>query len=284
MPLFDRFATVTVGEPGAQGVTISGLRVKFLVEKTNKGTPNKAVVQISNMKESTRNQIQATRDVMILEAGYRDDERKSRLSIQMDVVDVRTEIQKPDILTSITCADGINALKTKKLSVTFAGGTSVKAVLTKVANDAGVVLRDLASVGDAQYQQGFAGTGPIGNIIDQLAGRIDANWQFQNGELQLSPKDAPAGVFVSVINATTGLIGSPVKRNKAGDPSVPAQQNGWLFRSLLNPSIEPNGRVRLESVQAKGEFRVITVKHNGDTRGQEFFTDVEVEEWQSSTT
>jgi hypothetical protein len=282
MPLFDRFATVTVGRPGAAGTLIKDMRVQFDIEKDSRGAPNKGVVQIWNLSETTRNKIRSTKDVMILEAGYKQDEQRNRLTIQMDVIDVRTIIQRPDIVTAITCADGVNALRDNKFSVSFEGGKTVKSIIRDLASRAGLVLRDLTAVDDAQYQQGFAESGPIGDIFDRLAGRIDSNWSFQNGELQFAPKDAPASSYVSVVNEKTGLVGSPAKRNKVGEVNAPQQQNGWVFKSLLNPTIEPNGRVRLESEEAKGDFRVIAVKHTGDTAEGEFFSTVEVEEWQAS--
>ncbi len=282
MPLFNRFATVAVGAPGAKGTLVSGLRVQFDIEKDARGAPNKGIIQIWNLSESTRNQIRSTKDVAILEAGYVDDEQRNRLTIQMDVIDVRAVIQKPDIVTALTCADGVNSLRTKKFSVSYDAGKTVKAIISDLASNAGLVLRDLASIEDAQYQQGFAQAGPLGDILDKLAGRVDANWSFQNGELQFAPKDAPATAYISVVNEKTGLVGSPTKRNKVGEINNPFQQNGWIFRTLLNPTIEPNGKVKLESEEAEGTFRVLSVKHTGDTAEGDFYSTVEVEEWQTT--
>lgn len=282
MPLFDRFATVTIGAPGAKGAFVSGLRVQFQIEKDARGAPNKGVVQIWNLSETTRNKIRSTQDVMILQAGYVKDEQQNRLTIQMDVVDVRATIQKPDVLTTLTCADGVNALRNKKFSVSFAAGKGVKDIIRDIAGKASLTLRDLGSVDDAQYQQGFAEYGPIGDILDQLAGKIDAQWSFQNGELQFAKSDAPASEYVSVVNETTGLLGSPTKRNKVGEIYNPFQLTGWIFRTLLNPTIEPNGKVKLQSEEADGIFRVVNVKHSGDTAEGEFVSTVECEEWVTS--
>lgn len=282
MPLFDRFATVTVGAPGAKGTFIKDLRVQFQVEKDARGAPNKGVIQIWNLSETTRNKIRSTQDVMILQAGYVKDEQQNRLTIQMDVVDVRATIQKPDILTTLTCADGVNSLRNQKFAVSFGQGKTVKDIIRDVAGKAALTLRDLGSVDDAQYQQGFAEYGPLGDILDQLAGKIDAQWSFQNGELQFAKKDAPSSEYVSVVNEASGLIGSPTKRNKVGEIYNPFQLTGWIFRTLLNPTIEPNGRVRLESEEANGVFRVVNVKHTGDTAESDFVSTVECEEWVTS--
>lgn len=279
MPLFDRFATVTIGAPGAIGTLISDLRVQFDIQKDARGAPNKGVIQIWNLSETTRNKIRSTQDIAILEAGYIDDEKQNRLTIQMDIVDVRAAIQKPDIITALTCADGVNALRTQKVSITYGEGASVKSIISDLASRAGIVLRDLVTVDDDQYLQGFAESGPIGDILDKLGGKIDANWSFQNGELQFAPKNAPATAYISVVNEETGLIGSPTKRNKVGEINNPFQQNGYVFRSLLNPTIEPNGRVRLQAEEVNGLFRVLAVKHTGDTAEGDFFSTVEVEEW-----
>jgi hypothetical protein len=279
MPLFNRFATASIGEPGATGIFVEGLRVKFSIEKSNRGTPNKAVVQIFNMSARTRSNIAPNRDVLIFEAGYRDDDSKRRLAIQMDIVDAQIVRQKPDIVTALVCADGMNTLRNKKISVSFKGGSSVKQILADVAKQAGVVLRDAESVDDAQYQNGFAAYGPVGDILNSLVGRNGSEWSFQNGDLQVAPKDAPAGQFETTITKETGMIGSPTKRSKIGAAPTPGVKSGWIVSTLLNPTLEPNGRVTLQSEDANGVFRILTVKHVGDTDEGQFQSTIEVEEW-----
>jgi hypothetical protein len=279
MPLYDRFATVAIGQPGSTATFVDGLRVKFLVEKSARGEPNKGVVQIWNLNETSRNQITAGRDVMILNAGYRDDEKQQRLAIQMDVIDVQAQVVRPDIVTAMTCRDGVNTLRNKKYSISFGSGYTAKQIIVDLAKRAGVALKGIASIDDVQYQQGFSDVGPIGDILDRVTGPISAAWSFQNGELTLAPKEAPADEYVSQVNEDTGLLGSPIKRNKIGDIFAPLKRVGWIFKSFLNPTIEPNGRVRLKADEVDGTFRVMNVKHQGDNFEGDFISEVEVEEW-----
>jgi hypothetical protein len=279
LPLFNRFAQAIIGEPGAPGTLIDGLRIGFKIEKTVKGDPNIAQIMIYGLKASTRNGIKANRDVIILQAGYTDAPDLERLACSMDIFDVRVAVQQPEVITTIICGDGMNKLRNEKLSVSFKGGITVKEIVRTLASNIGATLRNLASVDDAQYVNGFSEAGPPGDLFDKLAGRVNANWSFQNGELEFAPKDAPNTQIFVTIDETTGMVGTPIRRNKVGPVNVPSIKDGWIVRSLLNPAIEPNARVLIRSDVVNAVFRAVTVRHVGDTDGQEWYTEVEAEEY-----
>lgn len=279
MPLFDKFADIAIGTPGSEGVVIKGLRVQFKIAKTVSGAPNIATIVIYNLSADIRNAIKANRDVILLRAGYRDAPDLDRLCCQMDIFDVRTEVAQPETVTTIQCGDGINAVRNSKLTVTYKRKISVKEVIQDIASQIGSTLRNLTAVKDATYANGFSESGPVGDLFDKLAGKIGANWSFQNSEVEFAPKDGPNVEVIVEIAKDSGLIGTPVRRNKTGAVNVPALKDGWMVKSLLNPVVQPNGRVRIISNAVNAIFRAVTVVHTGDTDGQEWYTDVEAEEY-----
>jgi len=279
LPLFDRTAELLVAAPGQAGVFVRGLRIEFEVKKSNRGEPNTALIKVTNMSPTSRNALGTTGTVATLQAGYNEDPQSVRIISEMDVMDVQTMRNRPDVTTIVYCRDGANALRNNKGSHSYSGGTDAKKIIRDVAADAGLTLRSLGEVANDIYSNGFSETGPISDIFDKLAGKIGARWSMQNGEVQFAPLDGPSSLTVVVLNQKSGLIGQPQRRNKIGAPENPAQKDGWVVRSLLQPQIEPESLVRIESEEVDSTFRVVAVTHRGDTRGQDFFSEIEVQEY-----
>lgn len=281
MPLFDRVISVTIGEPGTTGTLVEGLDIAFEIEKSAEGAPNVGRCEIFNLTETTRSLFKAGRDVMIINAGYRESDDGSRLCCALDVFDVRIEYKPPDIVTVVAGGDGIHTLRNKKLSVSYEPGVSVKQVIRDVVKQLGVALKDaqMPELTDETYANGFSEAGTTSDVMDRLTGRLGASWSFQDGEIEVAPRNAPASSDIVLLNKKTGLIGLPQKRNKVQSVYVPIVRPGWIVNSLLNPRIQPNGRVRLQSQGVDAVYRVLNVKHSGHTRGQEFYSLADIAEW-----
>jgi hypothetical protein len=279
MPRFNRTASLAIGAPGQEGISITDLAIAFKVLKSDAGAQNKAVIQVRNLSKDKQNAIGTTGTVVILNAGYVDEPDLPRLVCAMDVIDVRS-IQTGAVVTTIISAiDGVSNLRSKKLSVSYIGGKSVKQILSELATRNGITLRRLDTIIDKVYSQGYAARGPIGDILDELAAKVGATWSWQNRELVFTKLGEPQDETIFVLNKEKGLIGSPQRRNRIGEPRIPGQNDGWLARSLLLPTVEPGNRLALTSDEVKGLFRVKTVSHVGDTHGQDWYSDVEVVEF-----
>lgn len=281
MPLFDREISVVIGQPGTSGTLLEGFDVGFEVEKSAEGPPNVGRCELFNLTETTRSKFKAGQDVMIINAGYRESDDGARLCCALDVFDVRVEYNPPDIVTVVAGGDGLHTYKNATLTVSYKGAISVKRIIADVIKQLGLTLQDpaMSSVSDQTFANGFAEAGSVPDLLDRLTGRLAASWSFQNGEIQVAPRNAPASSAVVVLNKRTGLLGRPEKRNKVQSAFVPIVRPGWIIKSLLNPRIEPNGRVRLQSEGVDAVYRVLTVKHTGHTRKQEFFSIADIAEW-----
>ena len=279
MTLFNRIWSVTVGQPGETGVKIENLRTSFKVAKTNTGEPSQAEIQIYNAKPDTRNLLGTTGTVVRLEAGYAQQPDLDRLLCVMDVIDARTTQAETEFITTLTCKDGGNTLRSNKQSVSYSGGKSAKAILQDVVASAGLVLRDIGPIADDVFANGFSEAGPFADIMNKIAGKLNARWSIQNNEVQIQNLDEPAEFVVFNLSKDTGLIGTPERRNKVGTPESPSQKDGWQVQSLLLPPIEPGSRLQVESDAVSGLFRVVKVMHVGDSDEQPWYTQCEVEEF-----
>ena len=114
-------------------------------------------------------------------------------------------------------------------------------------------------------------------------GRQGLEWSIQEGQLQVLPPDEGSDEDVVVLSAATGLIGT-INKTKVVNQSLLTKKDGKLINagisctSLLNPDIRPGRRIKIESSfrpDLNGIYRVIKVKHTGDTHAQPWYSEIE---------
>jgi hypothetical protein len=237
-------------------------------------------VAIWNLAEFSRDKIKNIGDALELEAGYVQDTVGERLAITADVLDIVTEHEGSDIITVVTLGDGVEYMKALKDAYSFKPGTSVKDILTKLAKQARITLKSLGGVDDASYANGFSEMGPLGDILDKLVGKINAEWSFQNNELQIIPKLGHNDRPVFKLSKKTGMIGSPTRDIDTSGATPAPQSNGWKVRALLRPELGPGDRVVIESevVDVSGVYHIKEVTHAGDTHQGDFTSTLRVRE------
>lgn len=89
-------------------------------------------------------------------------------------------------------------------------------------------------------------------------------WNITDGRINVYPEAQGLSTKVILLTPGSGLIGKP-------EPT----ENGFLFRSLLRPDINPGQLVKVQSADVTGVFEVITLKHSGNTKGPEWYTSFE---------
>lgn len=114
-------------------------------------------------------------------------------------------------------------------------------------------------------------------------------WSIQDGKLQMNPETSYVPGDIPVISAATGLVGLPEQT-----------QNGITVKMLLNPSIKIGRLIQLDNksiqryefglsipdqakkslieeqnkLQDDGFYYVMVAEHTGDTRGNDWYTEV----------
>lgn len=267
--LFARRARLIVA-----GLVIEGLRVQFKIKKTLKKEPNEGEVNIYNLSPAHRAALQKKDQPFVLEAGYGTDLQRV-FSGTVRFCDSTRE--GPDWISKIQSGDGETAYRYATVSESFGKGTPVAVVFQKVAQATGLdvsqAVAKVAATTIEQFTKGYAAHGFARTEIDRLLKGRGLEWSIQDGKLQVLSTGAPAGGEILVLDSSTGLVGSP----EHGTPEkgkVPVLK----VKSLLQPRLAPGGLVRVEaaSVPGGGNFRIETVVHQGDTMGQDYYSDLEV--------
>ena len=261
----------TPTQPNA--LKIVDLRMSFSIEKDDKPQPNRCEVSIYNLAPSSR-QLLASKGVrMILSAGYQGGsfgviyagDARYVNHLKENGVDWRTKIQAGDAERSFRFAFA---------SQSFQPGTAVGQVVQRLVKVLGVDpgnVNDVAGQLNDQHADGFVVHAPAGAALTEALRPYGYGWSVQDGRMQiLKESDVTAGQAV-LISQSTGLIGSPEfgTNEKAKGPAT------LKVKSMLNAAFRVGGSIEVRSRGKNGFFRVKKLKHQGDTFGGDWFTELE---------
>lgn len=300
--LFNRKVSLVVGESGGKGLELEGLRINFSIQKGATRNPNKCTVRIYNLSKESRAIVEVIGNVVILKAGYIDDSGASTI-FTGNVIRYITTRENADFITELELKDGLLEFRDTKVSVSYSQGATGLQVIQDLAKRFNLPVRKLPDdVKNKQYSDGFAFVGRLRDAMDKSCDYLDLEWSIQNRQVQIIKKGGIYKQQALLLSPDTGLIGSPeqeaktmtekaaakegvtlnqtgvrasFKKNKEGDIQEVLQVLGYKVISLLQPSLEPGGYVQLKTISINGEFfRIEELTHNGDTHGNEFYTEM----------
>jgi hypothetical protein len=287
-----------VGDQFGNGIEFADFRVQFQVRRGDMQTPNTADVRIFNLSDSTANEIANVQEYtqIALQAGY---EGNFGLIFRGIIKQTRLgRIDQKDSYVDITAADGDELYNYSALSLTLAKGSSpsddiasmMQSFTTTLAREAIAYDSDSAPQlqGNARVR-GRVWYGMGRECLRKFAAANGVLWSVQDGRLTLIPQNGYIEGQVPVISRNTGLIGVP---------EMTAQ--GLELRVLLNPSIRIGQLIQLQSnainqyrygtdlasqannpllarslkTSADGLYYVMSANHSGDTRGNDWYTDL----------
>lgn len=300
--LFDRVASLVIGQSGGKGVEVAGLRIVFNIEKTSTETLNNSTIDIYNLSPDSQKLIETPNNAVILKAGYKQDVGAQTIFVGI-VRRSLTVRDGPDWVTKLELDDGLLAYRDSKKSFSFPAGASGIGVLKSVAASFNLPVRQLAKdIQDKTYTQGFSFVGRSREAMAKVCGYLGLEWSIQNQEIQVIKKGGTVQRTALVLSEDTGMIGSPAleaktlsdkaaakqgitvnsagviqrrKENVDGEIDTKLEVQGYKVVSLLQPSLEPGAVVQLKSAKVDGIFmRVEKVNHKGDTHGGEWHSDI----------
>lgn len=272
-----RNAELIVGD-ATTGLKISKLRISFEITKDLQGFPNLAKIQVYNLSEESRSKIQDTFESVILSVGYGED---LSTIFTGDIRNVQKVRRGVDIITEIYGGDGNKDFAEAYFNKSFVAGTSVTDIINEVKKEFKTVASGVIQGIDntAQKLFGSSFSGPASQVLNQLGDENNFDWSIQDGQLDIIGRNATLDETF-VISARTGMIGSPTITEIGADVTA-----------LLNPSILPGRKIKIESTApnfdlgnlnfrtvnktlGEGTYKVIKVVHSGDTHSQTWHSNI----------
>lgn len=274
---FNRVAQVIAGPYGQDGVLITAGRIAFNVVKTDKPKTNTMDVRIYNASPNTRQLLETTENALILNAGYTTSLRQVAAG---DITRGRTSLAGPDRITHATCGDGLRALASTRVSLSYDGAVSAQQIIDDLSGSLGLPLRETDADLSGKFRTGWAFVGQARDAMTAIARRFDLDWSVQNEELQVVTRRGVTTQDAVLITSGTGLIGHPEAMDDNGEDTIDAKEPpGLRLTTLLNPLYEPGGVVVLQTLDYNGpEYRIKRVEHVGDTHGADWHSTIEVVE------
>lgn len=254
--LFLRNVRVRIVSQVGVGKTLSGLRVIFDIDKTNEANPNRADVGVYNVNDNTKGILESKNAKVYLEVGYGDDLQTIFVG---NVTKVVHENKSPDILTKIELGDGDNAFRNGRIEEGFPSGTSTSHLIDKLIEASGLGRGSVKGIPDINYANGIVLSGSVRHNLNEICKKNDLEWSIQDEAIQILPKKQFNLDSIVLLTPETGLVGSPSKTKK-----------GIEFTSLLQAKLRPGGKVKIESRNYNGVFKVRRVNHKGDSHEGEF--------------
>jgi len=275
---FDRKAELLIVNGEGVGISIRENRIAFRVFKSDKPDTNSLAVSVYNLAQNSRSLLENTKNRVSLLCSYADEELKE-VAVG-DIAKGITEYLHPNTVTSIEAGDGLVTLRETRVQLSYVSSVGVRQVIQDIARSMGVQLRPTNANFSGQYRQGWAFTGNAKDALKQVTDRFGLEWSIQSNELQIVNSKQPATDQVYLISPQTGLLGSPQKRDEViGVQSGNKEPAGVDVTLLLNPAIEPASIVAISCRDYDNiPYLVKTVEHQGDTRGAEWYTKLELVE------
>lgn len=274
--LFNRAFDLNLGGTRVASETVDGarnelLRCVFKVELSLASAPNTAEISVYNLAETTRARVGEADIDVEFEAGY----AENIALIFKGKLDAGKSVREGvDWITTFQSTDGGKQLRSTRINLSFKR-VSLREAFNRVADSLGLGLGNATEKITAgnirgaltQFGNGVVLSGPAQRELDRLASTFGYSWSVQGGQLQLlGPDDAIDAGDAIIIDSSRGMVGSP----QAGEKGI------IEVRSLLNPELVPGRVVALSSIEASGFYRVERVTFQGDSRGQDWYADLEL--------
>lgn len=273
---------VLAGQKKFTNIGENALEIEFDVSFNDKKEPDVSTVTIYNLSDDTINDIKKD-GYLYLNVGYKALGNKANI-LTGEIEDIETTWQGLDKMTKITVGDGSKSWRKAELNKTYANGTKASVIMTDLVNIMGYEIVEINPKNDITYKLGKTIKGSASKSLTQLVKDTESKMFINKNRIVI--RDQKKGYTTGfVLNADTGLVGLPtLNKNESGDKNSDVAKEKdkkknkktkktWKVTCLLNPKIETDSVIKIESKVLNGTFRVISGKHTKD-----FNTELEVEE------
>ena len=281
-------------ENDQKALDVSELHCTFTVKKRRAQGGSTAIVRIHNLANDTEQSIIKEGDRIVIEAGYegvansQDGNNAPAVRQYGTIFDgkiiypSRSKDSNTDFVLTLSCIDGNDPLFMNYISMSVNKGMNQRQVF-ETACSGGAIPIQTDHITEKLRQQTlprgkvFFGM-PIDYVEDVCRGNA-ATFFMDGGKLNLYTLLDVAEDEALEVDPYTGLIGMPQQT-----------VDGLNFRLLLNPAIKLMTRVKLSRSELNEVvlmpkqkqrrlddewiYQAIEVTHTGDTRGNDWYTDV----------
>jgi hypothetical protein len=283
-----RKISLVAGDSSGKALDFSELQVRFTVSSATTQTFRQLNARIYNVSKATALTVEKEFTQVQLSAGYQDGPFGIIFSGQIAQIR-RGHENSVDSFLDIIGADGDQAGNWSILNTTMAAGWTMadfqKILLQALQQTTpSITMGYSPELSTAKAPRGRTLYGSTRDFLREFANNTGTQWNLADGKLNFVPKLSYIPGDAIALNAASGMIGFPVQTI-----------DGIVVRALLNPNIRTGRLLQIDnasiqtttlktptgstdsffipSTDADGSYKVYALKHIGDTRGQEWYTD-----------
>ena len=278
---------------GEKGLELSDFRFAFKTAQQDVESPANCSIRVYNLSEATIKKVRGEFSRVVLQAGY-----ESSYGVIFDGSIKQFRIGREnatDTYLDILAADGDKAYNFSTINRTLAAGSSPQDRV-----QAAIEAMNINGVSQGHLMPFTGGILPRGKVLFGMARATlrqetqsqGASWTISGGKVNIVPLDGYLPGEAVVLNAKTGMVGIP-------EQTI----DGIRVRCLLNPKLVVGGLVQIDNrsinqtVQQNpqgapipynqytglqllatttndGLYRLFVVEHSGDTRGNDWYSDL----------
>ncbi len=280
MLYFDRICKIII--ENRNRIEISDCKIKFEIAKSYRAKDNTAKIEIYNLSPQTRKLISDEDSLVRVFAGYK--EYKGLVEIgQGDISKIKHNRDKTEVVTEMYLAEGLNRIRSNPINFGYAydSKVSLSEILDKITQQSKIVFRKIDVDESKRIGMGYSDSGSIDHVLNNLGLSFDFTWSIQNGVITIKGNKPGAKTEVMVLTPESGLILHPesvkeVSRRIEKAEITKLSKKARSVQVLLEPHLQIHDVVKIQSQDIKGLYQVQKITHRGDTRGNEWYSSLEV--------
>lgn len=268
---------------GDKALDVSDLHIQFSLYKTMLVQPNFSTVTIFNLSPETENALIQEGYRCVVSGGYMEGAHFGELMDFNVIQPIRYKQGGTDYVLELVGMDSQIFFAYGTANFAMLRGQNSRQIISRVASTAsvpaeiGVLSPNLST---KRLPRGVSVFGQAADILRQIARSEGMSYYTEGGRVNfISPQDLPTGEIIDLTPAT-GLLGVPQQ-----------QQYGVTARVMLNPRITIGCMVHIDNslvqnqqystgqpiyqLDQSGIYRVIQLQHVGDTRGTDWYTQIQ---------
>lgn len=307
-----KYRILVTNKNDKQALDVSDLHCTFEVHKRRSEGASYAIVRIYNLATETEKLIINDGDRVLIEAGYegtigpdrkndilktpgfmtekytsksKTDATSGQYGVIFDgqvVYPTRDRETNADYVLTLSCIDGNQPLNFNYIQMSVNKGINQRQIFETACNGGSVRTawsHVTDGLGKQRLPRGKVFFGRTFDYIDDICRGNNALYFFEGDKLNLYQLTDVTEDEALVVDPFTGLIGVPQQTT-----------HGLNFRVLLNPSIKLATKIKIARSEIKEQtltvgqkqlpldedwiYQAIEVTHIGDTRGNDWYTDV----------
>jgi hypothetical protein len=233
--------------------TLDTLAMRFSVRRSIVSVATDSQIILYNLKRETRDFLRTPGLNIALEVGWSNTTRHTLFIGSL--LQAVTRRSGPDLLTTLMCLTGADALAGSVISYPYPAGMAVTDVLKDLVGRLPGVTLDAARLRidpspdkiEAIGTGGRCFTGTVKDALDSLANEFGFSWSIQNNTFQALHDPGAFPRLFEVSAANGGLI-SAVPLLK----TIMQLKMGVEIKALLSPDLLPGDQVSLKSILSPG--------------------------------